>query len=127
MNSNKPYNRVDRINRQILDILSDILIKYIDLSHLGFITFTSVDVAPDLRSAKVFYSVLSGNLSVAKIGVEINKKQKAFKKYMSPELHLKHIPDLRFFIDESFTYGDKINKLLKNINKQQLKDDSKHS
>ena len=46
---------------------------------------------------------------------------------MSPELHLKHIPDLRFFIDESFTYGDKINKLMKEIYKQQLKDDSEHS
>ena len=113
MNSNKPYNRVDRINRQILDILSDILIKYIDLSHLGFITFTSVDVAPDLRSAKVFYSVLSGNLSVTKIEVEMNKKQKAFKKYMSPQLSLRYTPDLRFFLDETLAYSEKIDNLLK--------------
>ena len=113
MNSNKPYNRVDRINRQILDILSDILIKYIDLSHLGFITFTSVDVAPDLRSAKVFYSVLSGKISVTKIEVEMNKKQKAFKKYMSPQLSLRYIPDLRFFLDETLAYSEKIDNLLK--------------
>ena len=59
MNSNKPYNRLDRINNQILDILSDIMMKNVDLSHLGFITFTSVDVAPDLRTAKIYYSVLS--------------------------------------------------------------------
>ena len=117
MNSNKPYNRVDRINRQILDILSDILIKYIDLSHLGFITFTSVDVAPDLRSAKVFYSVLSGKISVTKIEVEMNKKQKAFKKYMSPQLSLRYIPDLRFFLDETLAYSEKIDNLLKGQNK----------
>ena len=73
MNSNKPYNRVDRINRQILDILSDILIKNIDLSYLGFVTFTNVDVAPDLRTAKVFYSVFSGKLPDSKVDVEINK------------------------------------------------------
>ena len=118
---------MDRVNNQILDILSGILIKNIDLSHLGFVTFSNVDVAPDLRSAKVFYSVLGRKKSDQEINIEINKKRKAFKKYMSPELHLKNIPDLRFFIDETFTYGDKINKLLKNINKQQLKDDSKHS
>ena len=113
MNSNKPYNRVDRINRQILDILSDILIKYIDLSHLGFITFTNVDVAPDLRSAKVFYSVLSGKLSVSKIEIEMNKKQKAFKKYMSPQLTLRYTPDIQFYLDETLAYSDKIDSLLK--------------
>ena len=118
---------MDRVNNQILDVLSGILIKNIDLSYLGFVTFSNVDVAPDLRSAKVYYSVLGRKKSDQEINIEINKKRRAFKKYMSPELHLKHIPDLRFFIDESFTYGDKINKLLKNINKHQLKDDSKHS
>ncbi|GIR89208.1 MAG: ribosome-binding factor A [Candidatus Neomarinimicrobiota bacterium] len=116
MNSNKPYKRVDRINRQILDILSDILIKNIDLSHLGFITFTSVDVAPDLRTAKVFYSVLSGKLPDSKVDVEINKKQKAFKKFMSPQLSLRYTPDIRFILDETLAYSEKIDNLLKDQN-----------
>ena len=113
MNSNKPYKRVDRINRQILDILSDILIKNIDLSYLGFITFTSVDVAPDLRTAKVFYSILSGKLPNSKVDVEINRKQKAFKKFMSPQLSLRYTPDIRFILDETLAYSEKIDNLLK--------------
>ena len=113
MNSNKPYKRVDRINRQILDILSDILIKNIDLSYLGFISFTSVDVAPDLRTAKVFYSVFSGKLPDSKVDVEINKKQKAFKKFMSPQLSLRYTPDIRFILDETLAYSEKIDNLLK--------------
>ena len=116
MNSNKPYKRVDRINRQILDILSDILIKNIDLSYLGFITFTSVDVAPDLRTAKVFYSVLSGKLPESKVDVEINKKQKAFKKFMSTQLSLRYTPDIRFILDETLVYSEKIDNLLKDQN-----------
>ena len=119
MNSNKPYKRIDRVNRQILDILSNILIKNIDLSYLGFITFTNVDVAPDLRSAKVFYSVLSGKLSFSKIEVEMNKKQKAFKKFMSPQLSLRYTPDIRFILDETLAYSEKIDNLLKNPNKIQ--------
>ena len=58
MNQSKPYNRMDRVSNQVLDVLSGILIKNIDLSYLGFVTFSHVDVAPDLRSAKVYYSVL---------------------------------------------------------------------
>ena len=49
---------MDRVSNQVLDVLSGILIKNIDLSYLGFVTFSHVDVAPDLRSAKVYYSVL---------------------------------------------------------------------
>ena len=116
MNSNKPYKRVDRINKQVLDILSDILIKNIDLSYLGFVTFTNVDVAPDLRTAKVFYSVLSGKLPDSKVDVEINKKQKAFKKFMSPQLSLRYTPDLRFILDETLAYSEKIDNLLKDQN-----------
>ena len=119
MNSKKPYKRVDRINRQILNILSDILIKNIDLSYLGFITFTDVDVSPDLRTAKVFYSVLSGKLPDSKVEVEINKKQKAFKKFMSPQLTLRYTPDIRFILDETLAYSEKIDNLLKNPNKIQ--------
>ena len=116
MNSNKPYKRVDRINRQILDILSDILVKNIDLSYLGFITFTSVDVAPDLRTARVFYSVLSGKLPDSKVDVEINKKQKAFKKFMSPQLSIRYTPDIIFILDETLAYSEKIDNLLKDQN-----------
>ena len=113
MNSNKPYNRVDRINRQILDILSDILINNIDLSYLGFVTFTNVDVAPDLRTAKVSYSVLSGKLPDSKVDIEINKKRKAFKKFMSPQLSLRYTPDIRFILDETLACSEKIDNLLK--------------
>ena len=116
MNSNKPYKRVDRINRQILDILSDILIKNIDLTYLGFITFTNVDVAPDLRTAKVFYSVLSGKLPDSEVDVEINKKQKAFKKFMSPQLSIRYTPDIIFILDETLAYSEKIDNLLKDQN-----------
>jgi len=113
LNSNKPYSRVERINKQILDILSDIMMKNVNLSHLGFITFTSVDVAPDLRTAKVFYSVLSPKYSNPEIDIEINKKQKAFKKFMSSQLTIRYTPDIRFIMDETLTYTEKIERLLK--------------
>ena len=104
---------MDRVANQILDILCGILLKNIDLSQLGFVTFTHVDISPDLQSAKIFYSVLGRKKSDEEINIEINKRRKAFKKYMSPELQLKSTPELRFYHDESFTYGEKINQLLK--------------
>jgi len=106
---------MDRVGNQVLEILCGILTKYINLSHLGFVTFTHVDVAPDLRTAKVYYSVLRRKKSDKEINIAINQKRKAFKKYMGPELHLKSTPDLHFYHDESLLYGNKINKLIHDI------------
>ena len=124
MNSNKPYSRVERVNKQILDILSSILSKNVDLSFLGFVTFIKADVAPDLKSANIFYSIINHKYSYEKINIEINKKRKAFKKFMGPQLHIKNIPDLRFYMDESLEYGEKIERLLKNAKIKHDSDDS---
>ena len=121
MDHNKPYDRLDRVNNQILDILGGILIKYIDLSHLGFVTFTKIDTTRDLRIAKVYYSILNQKLSKEKINIEINKYRKPFKKYMSLELTMKHTPDLRFYFDDTFEYTEYVSKLIKNLDKSDNK------
>jgi len=126
LKSNKPYKRMDRVGNQVLDILSGILSKHINLSYLGFVTFTFVDVAPDLRTAKVYYSVLGRKKTDNEINVAINQKRKAFKKFMGPELHLRSTPDLHFYFDDSLLYGDKINQLLHDVEIKE-EDDSEHS
>ena len=122
MDHNKPYDRIDRVNNQILDILGDILIKHIDLRHLGFVTFTKINTTRDLRIAKVYYSVLNPRSPKEKINIEINKLRKPFKKYMSPELTMKHTPDLRFYFDDTYEYTEYVSKLINNLDKS----DNKH-
>ena len=117
MDHNKPYDRIDRVNNQILDILGDIIVKYIDLSQLGFVTFTKVDVSRDLRIAKVYYSVLNQKLSNNQLNIELNKLRKPFKKYLGPELTMKHTPDLRFYFDDTYEYTEYVSNLIKKLNK----------
>ena len=117
MDYNKPYDRIDRVNNQILDILGDILVKHIDLSHLGFVTFTKVDVSRDLRMAKVYYSVLNQKFSKNQLNIELNKFRKPIKKYLGPELTMKHTPDLRFYFDDTYEYTEYVSNLINNLNK----------
>ena len=113
MISNKPYKRSERVGKELLDIISSIALKNIDLSSLGFITFTDVDISPDLKNAKIFFSVLDQKLSDDKLEIEINKKQKAFKKFLSPELQLRTTPSIQFVNDKKLSYQEKIDSLLK--------------
>jgi len=115
LRQNRPYKRTDRVSKQILEILCEILIRHIDLNYLGFVTFTSVQISPDLRNARVYYSILNPSKSWQQINDEIKSHRKAFKKFMSPKLHLKNIPDLRFYRDERMEYGDRISKLFRDL------------
>ena len=115
MNHNKPYDRIDRVNNQIHDILGGILNRNIDLNYLGFVTFTKIDVSRDLRIAKVYYSVINPTISLEKLDIEINKHRKPFKKYMGPKLSMKHTPDLRFYYDDTFEYTEYVSSLMKNL------------
>ena len=113
MKPSKPYKRVDRVNKQILDILANILIKDFDFSDFGFITLTSVDVSPDFKSAKVYFSILEPKLSVDQIVIAINNKRKNIKMHMASKLLLKNIPDLLFYYDDAVDKQKKIESLLK--------------
>ncbi len=116
MDHNKPYDRIDRVNNEILDILGGILVKHIDLSHLGFITFTKIDVSRDLRTAKVYYSVLNQKFSKDQLNIELNKFRKPFKKYLGPELTMKHTPDLQFYFDDTYEYTEHVSSLINKLN-----------
>lgn len=58
MRTERPYKRTDRVANEIRTILGDIQTQFIDLSDLGFVTISNVIVSPDLKYAKIFFSVV---------------------------------------------------------------------
>lgn len=106
--------RIERVNSLIKQEISYIVQNLKD-PRLGFITITGVEVSPDLKCAKIFFSIL---------GTE-NEKKEALKilasasKYMRGELagkvRLRHLPALNFIFDESIERGSKILELLNQI------------
>jgi ribosome-binding factor A len=117
LKAEKPYKRTERIEQQLLEILGEIKVRHIDLSHLGFITFTAANISPDLRQAKIFYSVIKPYIDVEEITLELNKYKAAFRKFLGPELHIKNVPELTFYYDDTADYGEKIDRLIETIHK----------
>ena len=115
MKPQRPYKRTDRVGEQILEIVTDTAAKHIDLNHLGFITFTGIDVSPDLRSAIIYFSALNPTDEIQNIESKINIIAKGFKKYLGIEMRIKNIPDLRFIYDQSLNYTEKINQMIQTI------------
>lgn len=117
MRIEKPYKRTERIEHQLLEILGEIVTKHITLSHLGFVTFTNARISADLRHAKIFFSIIKARLDRDDIISGMNKLRGPFRKYLAPELHLKYVPDLKFYFDETIEYSQNIEKLISSISK----------
>ena len=115
MRTAKPYKRTERIENQILEILGEITTKYIDLSHLGFVTFTNAQITTDFKHAKIFFSIIKPRLEREDIINGMNKLRGPFRKYLAPELHIKSIPELQFIYDESVEYSENIERLISTI------------
>ena len=115
MKPQRPYKRSTRVGEQILEIVTDTAAKHIDLNYLGFITFTGIDISPDLRFAKIYFSVLNPTDNFQNIEFRINGISKRFKKYLGLEMRIKNIPDLRFIYDKSTDYAEKMNQMIQSI------------
>lgn len=71
----------------------------------AFITITEVDVSPDLRNARVYYSVV-GDEENKKKAIDFFRKTKAdLKKRVSSKVTLKYLPNFEFRLDTSLEAG----------------------
>ena len=115
MKPERPYDRTERVANEIHNIIGKIQNQYIDLSHLGFITFSKITISPDLKHAKIFFGVVKRKKNIENITLELNKRSKAFRKYLGQELTIKFTPSLKFYFDDTFSYTEKIENIFQNI------------
>lgn len=112
-------NRGERLSSQFREeiygvISTDIRNKYPEMSAI--VSVTDVDVAADLKSARVYISVFDTDKERKKLTYEIILKSAGYIRHtLSKLLHLRTVPELRFIEDDSLEYGEKIDKLLKKI------------
>lgn len=115
-------HRIDKVESLIKEEISLIFLYKLQDPALGFITITNVKLSPDLRIAKVYVSVLDKEKRP-----EALKKIEASKGYIRSELasriKIKFIPELKFFIDDTLDYVEKIEGLIKKIHSQSDEED----
>ena len=107
------YKRSERVARDLKIQLSNIILKEIKDPLIGFVTITDVIVSDDLKIAKVYFSALGDNIEKQKSYKGLSRAKKFLRKGLSSRLRLKNVPELRFFIDNTFDKVSKIDELLK--------------
>ena len=84
------------------------------------ISVTEVDVAPDLKSAKVYISIFDTDEARAENSFNIIKENAGLIRHeLAQVMHLRTVPELRIKKDGSMEYGEKIDKILLNLEKDE--------
>ena len=80
------------------------------------ITVTEVQMSQDLKTAKAFVLPLGGKNAVETVDT-LREFSFLIRKTLSKKISMKFLPKILFEKDESFEYAEKIEKLIKQINK----------
>ena len=101
--------------------ISNLLIKGLKDPRIGFVTITSVDVTPDLRLAKVYYTLMGTSDDRERTQAGLDSCSSYVRQQLGRALHLRYIPEIRFLYDSSVDYGQHIENLLNDV-KSDLED-----
>ncbi|UDM31650.1 30S ribosome-binding factor RbfA [Lentilactobacillus laojiaonis] len=109
--------RVGRLEQEIQREINDILLKRVRDPRVQGVTVTGVEVTGDLQQANVYYSILSDKAHDGqKTEQGLEKATGLIKKELGSRLSIYKTPDIHFKRDDSVKYGDKIDRLLNELN-----------
>ncbi len=118
--------RTARLNGEYQKEISEIIrlkIKGTNPKLKGLVSVTEVDVAPDLKTAKVYISVYATSEEEKLSSFSAVEESAGFIRHeLSQVMRMRTVPALTFLWDGSMSYGAKMDELLKKIH---VEDDTK--
>jgi len=107
-------SRMNKIEDLLHKEIANIIVTRIDNPQIkNTVTITDIKVSKDIRSAIVYFATLDKNFK--KVEKIINELKPTIKFYLSKNVHLKRIPDIKFIFDDTIIKGQRINKLLDSL------------
>jgi ribosome-binding factor A len=101
-----------RINEVLREVIGAAISTDLNDPRIGFVTVTSVETSPDLRTAKVFVSVL-GSEEEREASLEgLRSSHGVLQSQIAAETRMKRTPTLTFHYDNTVEQGMRISRLL---------------
>jgi ribosome-binding factor A len=115
-----PSRRIERINHLLRQEIADLLTREIKDQALAsaLISITEVETSPDLRQAKVYFSVYGDEDTVKEAHAHLQRASGFLHRNLKERLDLRHTPHLEFVLDRSLARGDRIMRLMRTIEEE---------
>ena len=104
--------RMRRVNEAVREVVSAHIAEDVADPRIGFVTVTGVETSADLRSARVFVSILGEQQERDAALAGLASASGYLQQRVGEELRLKRTPTLDFVHDDSIRHGMRITELL---------------
>ena len=104
--------RMRRVNEALREVIAAAIAADLEDPRIGFVTVTSVDTSPDLRSARVYVSVLGDESERERTLAGLSSSHGLIQSAIATEMRLKRTPTLTFHYDEGPERGVRLSRLL---------------
>ena len=106
----------NRINDAVMRELSEIIRAELKDPRIEPMTsVTAAEVAPDLKTCKVYVSVLGDAQKKARTLEGLERSRGFMRRMLAQNLNLRHTPELIFRLDESIEYGNHMSQLIDEV------------
>ena len=113
--------RTERVAEEVREILAEEVQRLKD-PRIGFVTLTSVEVTPDLRRARIFYTVFGDERQERATAAGLRSATPHLRQAVGRQVRLKVVPELEFRVDETLERGRRIDELLERIHEGEASD-----
>jgi ribosome-binding factor A len=110
--------RTDRLDSQIRAELMQLLQREMKDPRVGFATITRVETARDLGSARVWVSVLGTDEERGEAIAALTDAAPWLRRQLAGRLTIRHIPQLVIRHDDSIEAGDRVLRLLRELEEE---------
>ena len=107
-----------RVNELIKREISDILHTRFR-GEAVYITIIDVEVAPDLRKARVYFSVLGDEVRIRESQLWLDKKRDEIRFQLGRRVVLKYLPHLNFLHDNAIKRGMDLIDLMDRVEEEE--------
>ena len=112
-----------RVGEQLLKEIADLIEHKVRDPRVRKITLTGVRMSNDLKSAKIFFSLLGDANEIAKATKGLESAKGFIKREIGRRLELRYMPDIEFRYDPSLERGEEMEKLFNSLKTSEEKGD----
>ena len=111
--------RVEKVQEFIKQEISKIILTELKDPRVGFATITQVEATGDLRSAKIYVSLMGSDEQKAETWKGLQSSLGYMRSEIGKRIRMRITPELSLHIDESLNYSDHIQELLIKIKQEE--------
>ncbi len=111
----KNSNKNRRINGEVQKVISEAIRCSKDPRISPFTSVMDVEVAPDLKTCKVWVTVMGNDEDRERTAAGLKSAAGYIRSTLAKELNMRYTPELRFIMDDSIEYAINMSRMIDEV------------